>query len=117
MEAECPRHNLPFGHPTTTSSGWWVTRCAHMDDMFVVELHHTAGAVFLDYVQDGAHDVVVITAHSWSRTRPPEQTEVDGLWSDLTEAMRAGRPPDDVVPTVGGKPITMTGGPLGHSGR
>jgi len=91
---ECQRHSLPLGQGTPESHGWYVVRCAHVDNLFVVEIGN-GRTIFLDYVTDNpaTRDVIAVEAHGWGWACPPEPSEVDVLWEALTARMRAGDPP------------------------
>lgn len=82
---------MGFEPSTDGMHPWYVKRCTHVDNRFVVEIRGTppwADSLWVDYVEDRPGGGVTVEAHS-----PSEET-VDTTWGELVEKMLAGEPPD-----------------------
>lgn len=91
---ECRRHGFPYGAEAAKPGGFYVSRCAHVDNRFVVEIKPEDGHPFItvDYVEDDDNGYPhLIQPHS-----AETQDEADELWEALTADLREGAPVIDV---------------------
>ena len=102
--SECKRHSDPT-HIRPDSSPWYVRRCAHLGNRFVVEIRHVDGTPrgFIDYVEDildadgkwtGECNVEGNSVGDWDSVTKAYVENLEA-WDAMNEKMLAGIPPEN----------------------
>jgi hypothetical protein len=98
MIAECKRHGFPNSPPRfwdwhTGEAPFYVSRCAHFGNRFIVELRNVVtSSVYCDYVEDlevTEGDDVIVESHYRS-----DDIGIDALWEHLESRLLADDPPN-----------------------
>lgn len=87
VAVECQRHKgFPYGKPGPNPAlPWYVVRCVHVGNRFVVELKHgQLGDSVVDYVEDTRDE----------DARVLEVTVETGEWENLHRKLLNGDPPN-----------------------
>lgn len=93
MLSECRRHRLPSQYDPA-SGPYYVKRCAHFGERFVVEIKRGDGIIggVVDYVEDVSDGEVIVEGHAAVSYETGQDRE--GIWEWLVERMMADDPPD-----------------------
>ena len=99
--AECPWHGLraPCCEEPVHNC-WWIVRCAHLDNRFVVAMRNRRGTCFVDYVEDLPDGDLLVEPHTacfhGGLSDVPlgyNEGAVNRLFEELERKMLAGEPP------------------------